>query len=114
MRPAIANTNIKRERPPQNGAVTHHQDQLIIPPNFRPINKTPNKPKIPIPLDELELFDIKDSFQRGGEGRGCETPPLVGLPIKGHEKKNRGRGKLKLNGTVARPKTNEVPLPLIF
>ena len=47
--PQISNAN-----PPQNGAVTHHHDQLINPVSFSTTNTTPNKPNIPIPLLELD------------------------------------------------------------
>lgn len=45
-----------RANPPHNGAVTHHQDQLIYPVSFSVMkikNITPSKP---IPPDEFELF----------------------------------------------------------
>ena len=43
----------------QNGDNTHHQLQLITPPNFKPINKIVNVPKNPTPPDELESLLIK-------------------------------------------------------
>ena len=39
------------------GLNTHHHDQLIILTNFKPINKTVNKPVNPIPLDDV-LFEL--------------------------------------------------------
>jgi hypothetical protein len=44
-------------RAPQNGANTHHHDQVIVPVSLRTIKTIPNIPKILIPeLDELELL----------------------------------------------------------
>lgn len=50
-------TNSTITIPPQNGSVTHHQDQSITPISFSTTNTIPNAPKVPIPelLDELEL-----------------------------------------------------------
>ena len=42
---ATANT-----KPPQNGAVTHHQDHVILPNNFKVTKTTPNRPNTPMPL----------------------------------------------------------------
>ena len=48
---------------PQNGDVTHHQDQLINPVSFSVTNTTPRAPMTPIPpREELELLDIKISY----------------------------------------------------
>ena len=41
---------------PQNGEVTHHQDQSITLHNFKVINTTPSSDKTDMP--ELELFAI--------------------------------------------------------
>jgi len=48
--------------PPQKGRVTHHQDQLINPVNFKTTNETPKRPIILMPPPELELFAISFSF----------------------------------------------------
>jgi len=45
-----------KANPPHNGAVTHHQDQLINPVNFKVIKIKNISPKNPIPPDELELL----------------------------------------------------------
>ena len=45
-----------RGNPPQNGAVTHHQDHVMYPVSFKATNKTPNNPKTPIPLLDELLF----------------------------------------------------------
>ena len=50
-----------KTKPPQKGAVTHHQLQVIFPRSFNTTKQTPSKPKIPIPcedeLDELFIFN---------------------------------------------------------
>jgi hypothetical protein len=44
----------------QRGDSTHHQDQVICPVSFRPINNTVRRPGNPIPLEEEELLlDMK-------------------------------------------------------
>ena len=59
----IINTNAK---PPQNGSVTHHQDQVITLHNFSITKATPRSPNTLIPeleeLEELEFFDILIGF----------------------------------------------------
>ena len=52
---SITNANAS---PPQNGSVTHHQDQSMIPINFSTINATPRSPITPSfePLDEFDLL----------------------------------------------------------
>jgi hypothetical protein len=56
----IINTNAK---PPQNGRVTHHQDQVITLHNFSITKATPRSPNTPIPeLEEFEFFDILIGF----------------------------------------------------
>jgi hypothetical protein len=42
--------------PPHNGAVTHHQDQLMNPVSFKVIKIKNIRPRIPIPPEELELL----------------------------------------------------------
>lgn len=42
--------------PPQNGAVTHHQDQLMTPQSFSVTNTTPSNPNTPMPPPLLELL----------------------------------------------------------
>lgn len=53
--PIIVKTTASIKRPPQNGSVTNHQDQLITPVNFRMTKTTPINPNTPTPPDELEL-----------------------------------------------------------
>jgi len=45
-----------KANPPHNGDVTHHQDQLINPVNFKVIKIKNISPKNPIPPDDLELL----------------------------------------------------------
>lgn len=42
----------------QIGARTHHQDHVITPPNFKPINNRPNRLQKLIPPVDLLYFDI--------------------------------------------------------
>ena len=42
----------------QRGDSTHHQDQVICPVSFSPINRTVSRPGNPIPEEEEELLDI--------------------------------------------------------
>lgn len=46
-------------KPPQKGAVTHHQDQLITLQSLSTTNATPNNPITPIP--ELD-FDFESDI----------------------------------------------------
>src|ERR1700678_2047743 len=50
---AITPTSAK---PPQNGNVTHHQDQSITPQSFSVTNTTPRRPMTPIPPDDASDF----------------------------------------------------------
>jgi hypothetical protein len=45
-----------RANPPHNGAVTHHQDQVMYPINLRVIKIRNIRLNNPIPFDEFELF----------------------------------------------------------
>ena len=57
MIPTIASITNANASPPQNGSVTHHQDQSMIPINFSIINATPRSPRTPSPeLLELDLL----------------------------------------------------------
>lgn len=47
-----------RRNPPQNGAVTHHQDQAMTPHSFRTTKATPSKPRTPMPLELEEDEDM--------------------------------------------------------
>ena len=42
----------------QKGDKTHHQDQLIIPINFKEINISPNAPNVLIPFVLFELVIV--------------------------------------------------------
>lgn len=50
----------------QSGERTHHQDQLILPNNFRVINKIARTPQKPIPLLACALFAIFSSYKKAG------------------------------------------------
>jgi hypothetical protein len=62
---------------PQNGSVTHHQDQAMFPVSLRPTNSRPSKPRIGIDA-VVELFEFMREFdlfhhgpyQHDGEGSG--------------------------------------------
>ena len=53
----IIKNTIPINSPIHKGLNTHHQDHVIYPVSFNPINKTANRPGNPTPLlDELELL----------------------------------------------------------
>jgi len=49
----IRTINMAIAKPPQSGAVTHHQDQSIYPVNFRVMKIKNMNPKNPIPPEDL-------------------------------------------------------------